>query len=60
VDLLLDIDRDYSTCYRLTVDRRGWTSEACIGDTSWNPAWYVASQDTHTGWQIEGPFRSPT
>lgn len=53
VDVLLDVDRDYATCYRLTVDHRGWTSDACLGDATWNPTWYVASHRTRTGWTIE-------
>ena len=43
VEVLIDLDRDYATYYRLTVDHRGWTSEACLGHTGWNPTWYVAA-----------------
>ena len=53
VELLLDIDRDYSTYYRLAIDYRGWTSEACLGDSSWNPAWYVAAGGDNTHWTAE-------
>lgn len=53
VELLLDIDRDYGTYYRLVVDQRGWVAEDCWGDKSWNPQWFVAAQrDEHT-WTIE-------
>lgn len=53
VDFCLDMDRDYATYYRLTVDRRGWTAESCWGDTTWNPQWYVAAGGDETTWVVE-------
>jgi hypothetical protein len=53
VELLLDIDRDFATYYRLCIDQRGWTSEACWGDKTWNPTWYVASQRDERSWTAE-------
>ena len=53
VELSLDVDRDYSTAFRLTVDCRGWTHDSCWGDTSWNPQWYVAQKATDQDWTIE-------
>ena len=53
VDLLLDVDRDYVTCFRLTVDHRGWTGESCFGDTHWDPQWYVAAQSDASQWTVE-------
>ncbi len=53
VDLYLDLDRDYTSFYRLTVDHRGWTGESCMGDAHWNPTWYVASDATADDWTIE-------
>ena len=53
VELLIDIDRDYASYYRLTVDHRGWTAESCLGDSTWNPEWYVAANETETAWTIE-------
>lgn len=53
VELLLDIDRDYATYYRLAVDYRGWTNESCLGDTAWDPTWYVAAAGDETHWTIE-------
>jgi len=53
VDLLIDLDRDYTTYYRLTVDHRGWTGEACCGDRSWNPKWYVSAATDAGVWTIE-------
>jgi hypothetical protein len=51
--LLLDVDRDYATFYRFNVDQRGWTSEDCWGDRTWNPNWYVAVDGDRQGWRIE-------
>ena len=53
VDLLLDVDRDYATYWRLTVDHNGRTSESCQGDKSWNPPWYVAAATTNGQWTVE-------
>ena len=43
VELLIDVDRDFATYYRLAIDHRGWTGESCWRDASWNPEWFVAS-----------------
>jgi len=43
VDVLLDLDRDGVTYYRLTIDHRGWTGEGCWGDRTWDPTWFVAA-----------------
>jgi photosystem II stability/assembly factor-like uncharacterized protein len=53
VSLLLDLDRDYSTYFRLEVDQRGCVSDDCWGDRTWNPRWYVAIHSERDGWQIE-------
>ncbi|MDR0611462.1 MAG: hypothetical protein LBG58_15245 [Planctomycetaceae bacterium] len=62
VEILLDIDRDYSTYYSLTIDSRGWVSEACWGDLNWNPDWYVARHEDKDSWYIEAaiPLESLT
>src|SRR5262249_27111591 len=41
VSLLLDLDRDYCTYFRLEVDQRGCVCDDCWGDRSWNPRWFV-------------------
>ncbi len=58
VSLLLDVDRDYSTCYHLQIDQRGCTCEDCWGDLTWNPKWFVAVHSEPGVWQIEAaiPF----
>jgi hypothetical protein len=53
VALLLDLDRDYATFYRLEVDQRGCVREDCCGDPSWNPRWFVAVKSSPDSWQIE-------
>ncbi|MFM9115891.1 MAG: YCF48-related protein, partial [Planctomycetota bacterium] len=53
LDFLLDVDRDYTTAWQLTIDDRGWTAESCWGDRSWNPTWYVAQAETDEHWIVE-------
>jgi len=53
IELLIDIDRDYSSFYRLSIDHRGWTFDALMGDATWNPRWFVASAAGDEGWTIE-------
>ncbi len=53
VEFFLDLDRDYATYYHLAVDRRGCTRDACWGDRTWDPTWYVASQCDEHGYRIE-------
>ncbi len=53
VSLLLDLDRDYSTYFRLEIDQRGCVCEDCWGDRSWNPQWYVAIHSEEEWWQVE-------
>jgi hypothetical protein len=53
VDFYLDLDRDWSTFFRLTVDHRGWTGEACWDDATWNPQWFVAARTDDGIWTAE-------
>lgn len=53
VVLRLDTDRDYTTSYEFVVDHRGWTHDACWGDTTWNPTWYVAAASDEKSWRVE-------
>jgi hypothetical protein len=53
VSLQLDLDRDFTTAYQLTVDHRGWTNDACWGDATWNPNWYVAAASDEDYWVVE-------
>ena len=53
VTVRLDTDRDYTTAFELTVDDRGWTRDACWGDATWNPTWYVAADSDETAWTVE-------
>src|SRR5690606_13198126 len=53
VQLLLDVDRDYSTYFRLEVDQRGQIADDCWGDRTWNAKWFVARGETSTHWTAE-------
>jgi hypothetical protein len=53
LELLLDVDRDYATYYRLTIDHRGWAGDACAGVAGWNPDWYIAAAEDESSWTIE-------
>lgn len=53
VDILLDLDRDYATYYRFTVDHRGWARDLCCGDLTWNPAWHLAAHEDDQSWTLE-------
>jgi hypothetical protein len=53
VSLLLDLDRDYSTYFKLEVDQRGCICDDCWGDQTWDPRWYVAIHSERDCWQIE-------
>jgi hypothetical protein len=53
VTILLDIDRDYATCWTLTVDYRGWPAESCFDDPSWNPQWLIAAAGDAEYWTVE-------
>lgn len=53
IELLIDVDRDFATYYRLVIDHRGWTHESCWRDSTWNPNWFVASGGEDGVWTAE-------
>jgi len=53
IDLLIDLDRDFATYYQMTIDHRGWTSESCWGDKTWDPTWFVAAAQGDRTWTVE-------
>jgi hypothetical protein len=53
VGILIDLDRDYQTCYHLQVDQRGCVCEDCWGDRTWDPQWFVAARCEETAWHAE-------
>jgi hypothetical protein len=53
VTISLDIDRDYASYWRLTIDHRGWPAESCFGDQTWNPTWFIATSGDEQFWTAE-------
>ena len=53
VDFLIDLDRDWATYFRLSLDHRGWTGDACWDDASWDPQWFVAAGGDDKVWTAE-------
>jgi len=53
VRLSLDLDRDYATCFQLSIDHRGQTADRCWLDASWNPRWFVATSSDDSSWTVE-------
>lgn len=53
VSLMLDLDRDYATCFHFQVDATGCVAEDCWGDKTWDPKWFVAVHHEATGWTLE-------
>ncbi|MFM7149717.1 MAG: hypothetical protein ACKO23_07735, partial [Gemmataceae bacterium] len=53
ISLMLDLDRDYGTCFHLQVDSTGCVAEDCWGDKSWDPRWFVSVKHDSTGWTLE-------
>ena len=62
VVLLLDLDRDFHTSYRFTVDQIGETADLCLADGRWNPKWHLAIAADETHWRFEAaiPWRELT
>jgi hypothetical protein len=50
---MLDLDRDYGTCFHLQVDATGCVAEDCWGDPTWDPRWFVAVHHEPTSWTVE-------
>lgn len=63
LQLMIDIDRDCSTAFLLSIDHRGWPEEACVvrresgrfdaAASRWNPNWYIAQAESAEQWRIE-------
>lgn len=53
VEVFLDLDRDFTTYYRLAVDYRGWAQDACWEDATWDPTWFVAAGGDAGEWTVE-------
>ncbi len=53
LELFLDLDRDHATRFELAIDHAGRTHDACGRDPSWDPTWYVASDQQEAYWAVE-------
>src|SRR5262249_45882729 len=53
VSILLDLDRDYSTCFHFQVDGTGCVVDDCWGDRTWNPRWFAAVHREPLAWTVE-------
>jgi photosystem II stability/assembly factor-like uncharacterized protein len=53
VEIYLDLDRNFVTYDRLTIDHRGFTGDDCWGDATWNPNWFVACSSADGFWTAE-------
>ncbi|MEZ6125330.1 MAG: YCF48-related protein [Planctomycetaceae bacterium] len=53
LELMIDIDRDYSTGFHFVIDESGQTSERCWKSRRWNPDWYVAAAEDRESWRFE-------
>jgi hypothetical protein len=53
VSILLDLDRDYATCFHLQIDATGCVAEDCWGDRTWDPRWFVAIHREEALWTVE-------
>jgi len=53
LSLQFDVDRDYATYYRIDVDQRGWTADACWDNDHWNAQRFIAVQGPSHEWVLE-------
>lgn len=53
IELQFDLDRDYASAMRFTIDHRGLATEECSGCVGWNPDWYLARNETPDAWTVE-------
>lgn len=53
IELCLDLDRDYTSYFKLSADERGLSRDECWGDVGWNPKWFIAVTQDADGWKLE-------
>jgi photosystem II stability/assembly factor-like uncharacterized protein len=53
VEIQFDVDRDYQSTFKFTVDYRGWGAEELNGARGWNPKWFIARSEGETFWTVE-------
>ncbi len=53
LELLIDTDRDYDTFIHLGIGQDGRTFDSCAGSVSYNPRWFVATDQQARQWNAE-------
>lgn len=53
VEIFLDLNRDYSSFYRLVFDHRGWCAESYGDDKRWNPTVFISNSSDEEFWTLE-------
>jgi hypothetical protein len=53
VEISIDVDRDRSTQFSLSIDESGRTSDRCWLIDRWNPRWFVAVDQDNAAWRLE-------
>jgi photosystem II stability/assembly factor-like uncharacterized protein len=53
VEIAIDIDRDYQTCFLLCVNASGRLAESLGDNVAWDPQWFVASRLDDEYWIAE-------
>lgn len=53
LQILLDINRDYTSWWSIEIDHRGWTRDSLMTDPRWNPKYFVASSADESAWTVE-------
>ena len=53
VEIAIDIDRDYDTCFLFSVDAQGRVAESFGNNLAWNPEWFVAHRCQDSWWIAE-------
>ncbi|MBR0225554.1 MAG: hypothetical protein IJL92_05805 [Thermoguttaceae bacterium] len=53
VEIMLDLDGDYTTAAKFVFDCQGWVADSLWNDSTWNPRLFVARGETDSEWTLE-------
>lgn len=53
IEIELDFDRDYTTCYRFVFSRFGDVTDSCWDRLDWDAKIFTAQNETESGWTLE-------